>query len=651
MAEHGNDNPKPFIWHKPAPTSSPRSVEDEQHSATSIRDGSLERDLVPAGNDKSRTLRSWVAERGWLVPLLVGIAAFHAVFVWRTSLVIDNHRTFVLFDDAMISMRYARNLASGHGLVWNAGGPRVEGITNPAWTLWMAVVHLLPLPDRLRSLPVMISSSVLVLGTVVSGVRLTEVLVPNRRLVSIMAGVALATFYPYTYWSLRGTEVGLLGFLSVTAVLLVVSDPALDGAVTRRWLPVALVLMVLTRLDAVVLAGLVVAGGLMMAPAGRRGAVLARLGGTLGATLIAVTGFRMAYYGDPLPNTYYLKATGVALSTRVDQGRFFLQRIALVNLGPYLVFALGAVLAIVRRRDRRLLLVVAMVLSQAAYSVWAGGDAWEDIGFANRYLSTVAPLLMVAAAVGLAEWATSRQRARLLRLAGLSLVSGLFLFLVVHAGEPRHVSLPIWTPAPGLPGIRHWRYPLGLAAALLTVGGVGLAVIDRTVSGNIRRHERFGRYGPSLATGLLLVGILGANQLAWRSWWVHNAPYVDLDKLWARDGFRYRRATKPNAVIAFGAAGSPAYFSDRPAIDLLGKSDKHIAHMAPATTVFRPGHNKFDAKYSINLRPDLVQGPVIGAPPTGYHVAAGGELVRNDTRRVNEAKLARTALGSWTGGP
>jgi len=219
--------------------------------------------------------------------------------------------------------------------------------------------------------------------------------------------------------------------------------------------------------------------------------------------------------------------------------------------------------------------------------------------------------------VGLAEWATSRPRGGLLGLAGLSFVSGLFLFLLVHAGDANPDTFFRWAaPAPGLPGIRHWRYPLGLAAALLTVGGVALAMTNGTASREVRWHNRFGRYGPLLATGLLLVGILGANQLAWRSWWVHNAPYADFDKYWARDGFRYRRATDPKAVIAFGAAGSPAYFSERPAIDLLGKSDKHIAHMAPATTVFRPGHNKFDPQYSINhLRPDLVEGPFSDVPP------------------------------------
>ena len=45
----------------------------------------------------------------------------------------------LLCDDAFISMRYARNLAGGQGLVWNPGQPPVEGFTSPAWVLLMAV--------------------------------------------------------------------------------------------------------------------------------------------------------------------------------------------------------------------------------------------------------------------------------------------------------------------------------------------------------------------------------------------------------------------------------------------------------------------------------------------------------------------------------
>ena len=64
---------------------------------------------------------------------------------------------FTLFDDAMISMRYARNLSESHGLLWNAGQAPVEGYTNFLWTLWMACLHLLPIASSKISLMVMLS--------------------------------------------------------------------------------------------------------------------------------------------------------------------------------------------------------------------------------------------------------------------------------------------------------------------------------------------------------------------------------------------------------------------------------------------------------------------------------------------------------------
>ena len=42
-------------------------------------------------------------------------------FIWRSSFLVDDVRHFCLFDDAMISMRYAWHFAAGYGLVWNPG--------------------------------------------------------------------------------------------------------------------------------------------------------------------------------------------------------------------------------------------------------------------------------------------------------------------------------------------------------------------------------------------------------------------------------------------------------------------------------------------------------------------------------------------------
>jgi hypothetical protein len=53
-----------------------------------------------------------------------GFALWAIAFIWRSSFVaVDGNRYFSLFDDAMISMRYAWNLVHGYGLVWNPASP------------------------------------------------------------------------------------------------------------------------------------------------------------------------------------------------------------------------------------------------------------------------------------------------------------------------------------------------------------------------------------------------------------------------------------------------------------------------------------------------------------------------------------------------
>src|SRR3569623_890878 len=90
-----------------------------------------------------------------VLPYIVLATLFWSVLIWglRTAS-INGERYFFLADDMMISMRSARNFADGLGLVWNPG-ERLEVFTNLLWTLMMSATHLLPLPDRLASLPIM----------------------------------------------------------------------------------------------------------------------------------------------------------------------------------------------------------------------------------------------------------------------------------------------------------------------------------------------------------------------------------------------------------------------------------------------------------------------------------------------------------------
>ena len=62
--------------------------------------------------------------------VLAAIAAAYALHAWWLACVAD---------DAYITFRFAGNLVRGHGLVWNEGGPPVEGYTNFLWMLLSAL--------------------------------------------------------------------------------------------------------------------------------------------------------------------------------------------------------------------------------------------------------------------------------------------------------------------------------------------------------------------------------------------------------------------------------------------------------------------------------------------------------------------------------
>jgi hypothetical protein len=79
----------------------------------------------------ARATPKWLRARHVLLLLiLAGVLAHHVVF-WNWFI-----------EDAAISFAYARNLASGEGLVPFPGGERVEGYSNPTWVLLNVLPHL-----------------------------------------------------------------------------------------------------------------------------------------------------------------------------------------------------------------------------------------------------------------------------------------------------------------------------------------------------------------------------------------------------------------------------------------------------------------------------------------------------------------------------
>lgn len=603
------------------------------------------------------------AERLGFLGICAASVALSVWMIWRSAFRVGDHVTFNLFDDAMISMRYAHNLAGGDGLVWNAGGERVEGITNPLWTLWMAVLHLLPVHPTKVSLLVMLSGALLILGILWVVRRLVQELAPGDTVASLVSVVLTATFYPLLFWSLDGMEVGLVAFLvgvmALSALRAVRPDADAGGEVEGFGVPGSLhrrrqravlaavaTAAVLSRMDAVVAVVVVVAFVAWRTPAAERLRALMITAGPPAVALAVSTVGRFLYYGDWLPNTFYLKATGAPLIDRLGAGVGAFYNIMLAQLGLLVLAAAYGLYGMRngRRPGRRasdagsllgwapgLWLLAGLVAGQVAYSVWVGGDAWEVFLFTNRYLTSAVAPLMALGGVGVAG-ASRDVRARW--------VLGLLMVAVLAIRWPllrrdRMMYFASWVTETTAVSV------LAAVAALAAAIGGGALLSRRGRSSALLVAGVF--------TALLVVQVNAHNVVGWS----HAGGEISETDA-ARQGWAIRQSTDPDAVLAVWLAGSEPYFADRRTVDLYGKRDRHIARLPAQDGDFRPGHTKHDLAWSLRThRPDLVQAFVLPGFRTantfvnsqvleahGYEPLGVGTLwVRTDSQKVDPDTL------------
>lgn len=320
--------------------------------------------------------------------IVAAYLVYAGLFIFKTTFVIDGQRYFCLWDEAMISMRYARNLIDGHGLVWNPG-QRVQGYTNPLWTVFMAGVQLLGLPRHVVSLPIQIVGAVLLAVNLHFVRRIADSIFPESRGVAIAAVILTAFYLPLNNWTLQGMEVGAITLLLNAAVAWALDEPRSAGRTAAML--AALATAILLRLDAVLPALLVVAFVIRRGP--RRAAVAWAGLATLVAAVAAQLLFSYLYYHDPLPNTYYLKMTGYPIHLRMARGLYVLLQFIWYANPALLALPFIPVLCSGRRPVRGLLL--GLVAVQAAYSVYIGGDIAEYFGGANRFLAVAMPAFFI----------------------------------------------------------------------------------------------------------------------------------------------------------------------------------------------------------------------------------------------------------------
>ncbi|OGO42546.1 MAG: hypothetical protein A2W36_04065 [Chloroflexi bacterium RBG_16_58_14] len=330
------------------------------------------------------------AKKGTIAFLIIVLiyTLYAVVYIYRTSFVVNGERYFVLFDDAMISMRFAKNLAHGYGLVWNPGGERIEGYTNPLWVVFMALFHLFPIPLSKTSLFLQASGAIL-LGANLYFVNRITLALSKSTLAAVFAMLLTAFYSPLNNWGLQGMEVSALTLIVSAALWL-----SLENLRLKRFTPWLYLLLgagTLVRLDAAVPYLIILVFFVIFDPAHRR-RHLAWGVGLFALFLGGQTLLRWVYYGDLLPNTYYLKMTGYPDLFRIGRGLFVLFQFTWQFNWLLFLFPLTLLFF---RRDRYVGLLFLLFLGQLAYSVYVGGDAWEHKGGSNRYFSIVMPVFFV----------------------------------------------------------------------------------------------------------------------------------------------------------------------------------------------------------------------------------------------------------------
>jgi len=222
------------------------------------------------------------------------------------SLSVCSKQSLYTNDDSFIGFRYAAHLASGQGFTYNIG-QRVEGFTSPLWILLLAVFSKtnIDMVFAGKLLGLAFSAVALVYFGKLLGVFL------RRPEVAFLALWMFCINQLFLSWIFSGMDVALFLAWEISFVFFLINESSSLEAYLYR-LSLWTVLGLLVRPEAWLISGIGWACVLILRrkrlrEAGVRKHLWAALGmATGGAFLLEI--FRVEYFGEWLPNTFYAKA-------------------------------------------------------------------------------------------------------------------------------------------------------------------------------------------------------------------------------------------------------------------------------------------------------------------------------------------------------
>lgn len=210
-------------------------------------------------------------------------------------------------DDAFISFRYARHLAEGKGLVYNAG-ERVEGYTNFLWTMLLSggiAAGLDPVPSAMT---LGILFHLLTIGLCGWFTwRLYAALESNRGApwwsLLPLAALALAAHRDVNVYATSGLETAMFTFCALLLFVLLVFAASAWSFVRVGIVSAALLLI---RPDGIVFVFAALVYVLLLRKNALRRVLLVLA--PIALLYLPYWLWRSSYYGFPFPNTYYAKS-------------------------------------------------------------------------------------------------------------------------------------------------------------------------------------------------------------------------------------------------------------------------------------------------------------------------------------------------------
>ena len=311
------------------------------------------------------------------------VLAMLLIAVCAAGLLIHARSYDYVVDDAYISMRYARNLTEGHGLVFNPG-ERVEGYTNFLWVIVIALGIKLGADPVGLAKALCFGFAVLSMLTVYYYCGKVYLRRPWERL---FPAALIAVSPPIAVWALGGLETTMFAFL-VTAALLTHIVSRKRGKVPLAS-SILIGLAALTRPEGIVFAAILF-GDMLLKPGRKRHILLWLV--PLALIYVPYFAWRYGYYGWLFPNTFYAKTGGGAdqIVRGLAYARDFLLR-------PGGIVCLPAVVPALLKRGRKTLLPFLTCVIWACYVVAVGGDGLAMYRFAVPVL----PICYLLSAEGL----------------------------------------------------------------------------------------------------------------------------------------------------------------------------------------------------------------------------------------------------------